>query len=144
MKMANPVPQFSYLIKAIAPLGLAYVHLVESRISGNAEVEATEKVDFALDILHGDNATPVLLAGGFTPAAAKRAVEEEYPRRKLLIVFGRSFISNPDLVFRIKHGVDLAKYDRSTFYAKESPRGYVDYPVSEDYEREKKAGGEKL
>lgn len=33
-----------------------------------------------------------------------------------MIVFGRLFISNPDLVERVKQGVPFADYDRDTFY----------------------------
>lgn len=47
-----------------------------------------------------------------------------------LIVFGRYFISNPDLVERLKNGWELNAYDRSTFYGADPPeKGYVDYPV---------------
>ncbi len=135
MKMADPIPQFSYLIESLKPLGLAYFHLVESRISGNADVERTEKIDFALDII--GETIPVVVAGGFNPEAAKRALDEEYVGKNVLIGFGRWFISNPDLVFRIKEGIELTPYDRPTFYAKESPRGYVDYPFSEEFKQVK-------
>lgn len=46
MKMEDPVPQFSYFVQELKKLNLAYLHVVESRISGSADVEATEKVDF--------------------------------------------------------------------------------------------------
>jgi NADPH2 dehydrogenase len=46
MKMADPVPQFSYFVEHLKPLKLSYLHVVESRVSGNADVESTEKVDF--------------------------------------------------------------------------------------------------
>lgn len=96
MGMADPIPQFSYLIERLKEHKLAYLHLVESRISGALDAEGTEKIDFAVDIW--DNTSPVLIAGGFTPDSAKRAVEEEYRGRDVLVVFGRHFISNPDLV----------------------------------------------
>jgi 2,4-dienoyl-CoA reductase-like NADH-dependent reductase (Old Yellow Enzyme family) len=38
----------------------------------------------------------------------------------------RYFISNPDLPRRIKEGIPLTKYDRSTFYS-HGREGYVDY-----------------
>ena len=50
MKMKDPIPQFSHLLKGLKPLNFAYIHVVESRISGNADIESTEKIDFALDI----------------------------------------------------------------------------------------------
>lgn len=133
MKMAKPEEQFGHLIKGLKELGLAYLHLVESRISGNADVESTEKVDFALDIW--GKTSPVLLAGGFKPDSAKRAMGE-YKDHDILIVFGRYFISNPDLPFRIQHGIELTQYNRDTFYNVGSPEGYTDQPFSKEWEEQ--------
>lgn len=131
MKMAKPEEQFGHLIKGLKELGLAYLQMVESRISGNADVEATEKVDFALKIW--GKTSPVLLAGGFKPDSAKRAIEE-YKEYEVMIVFGRYFISNPDLPFRIQNGIELTQYNRDTFYIPESPEGYTDQPFSKEWE----------
>lgn len=82
----------------------------------------------------------MLVAGGFTPESAKRLVENEYEDYKnVLVVFGRYFISNPDLVYRVREGLPLARWDRSTFYVKESEKGYTDYPYSVEFLREKGA-----
>lgn len=43
------------------------------------------------------------------------------------IVFGRNFISNPDLPQRLALDAPLNRYDRATFYAF-GPEGYTDYP----------------
>ena len=132
MKMADPIPQFSHLIAGLAELNLAYLHLVESRVTGNADIESTEKVDPLLKIW--GKTRPVLLAGGFQPDSAKRAVEEEYAGYKVLVVFGRHFIANPDLPFRIEKGIALTRYDRNTFYNTGSPEGYITYPFSKEWE----------
>ena len=131
MKMQDPIPQFSHLIEGLRKLKLAYLHVVESRISGNADVETTDKIDFALDIW--GRTSPVLVAGGFKPDSAKRVVEE-YKGNDVAVVFGRYFISNPDLPFRVLNGVDLAPYNRETFYKAKSPEGYSDYPFSPEWE----------
>jgi NADPH2 dehydrogenase len=44
-----------------------------------------------------------------------------------MVMFGRDFVSNPDLVYRIKEGLDLNPYERKTFYTSDMV-GYVDYP----------------
>ncbi len=45
-----------------------------------------------------------------------------------LVVLGRFFIANPDLVERLKNGWPLNPYDRSTFYGAEPlEKGYNDY-----------------
>lgn len=131
MRMADPEPQFSYLVRELKKYKLAYIHLVESRVSGNADVEATEKINFLVDIW--DNQSPVLLAGGFRPASAVAAVDEEFPNRDVIVVFGRFFISNPDLVFRLQEGIELASYERVTFYDPGKPDGYITYPFSKEY-----------
>ena len=131
MKMQDPVPQFSYLLEGLKELKLAYVHLVESRISGNADVEATEKNDPFIDLWAG--ASPILLAGGFTPESARKCINEEYKDKDLAVVFGRYFIANPDLVFRMREHIDFTKYNRETFYKTGSPEGYVDYPYSNEW-----------
>jgi NADPH2 dehydrogenase len=134
MKMKDPKPGFTYLVEGLEKFGLCYLHLVESRIAGNADVESTEKVDFLMDVW--GKTSPVLVAGGFTAESARRAVEEEYTDREVAIVFGRYFISNPDLPLRVLKGVELAPYDRGTFYKAQSPDGYVDYPFSKEFEVE--------
>jgi NADPH2 dehydrogenase len=74
----------------------------------------------------------VLIAGGFTPETARRFVEDRADRH-IMVTFGRPFIANPDLVYRVKKGLDLNYYDRSTFYTLKEPKGYLDYPFSKEY-----------
>ena len=131
MKMEDPGPQFSYLIEGLRKLKLCYLHLVESRISGPVDIEGVEKLHFALKIWN--NMSPVLVCGGYTAETAKRAVDEDYKGYDVLVVFGRYFISTPDLPFRVQHGIEFTKYNRDTFYTK-GPEGYIDYPFSKEFE----------
>ncbi len=62
--------------------------------------------------------------GGFDRQRGDEAIRSE---RADAIVFGRSFISNPDLVERLRHNVPLTEGDVSTFYGG-SEFGYTDYP----------------
>lgn len=130
MRMDNPVPQFSDIIRKLDPLGLAYLHLVESRIAGNADVESFDKLEFAMTIWNG----PLLIAGGYRPDSAKRLVDEEQKSRDIVVMFGRFFISTPDLPFRIKAGLELNQYDRDTFYTPQQAKGYIDYKFSSDFQ----------
>lgn len=136
MRMEDPVPQFTHFVKGLKEFKLAYLHVVESRITGNADVESTEKVDFVIDIW--GNTSPILIAGGFKPKSALEAADEQYKDKDIIIVFGRYFISTPDLVYRIREGIDLTPYDRDTFYAPKQAKGYTDYPYSEKYQKEAK------
>ncbi|KAI9164014.1 putative nadph dehydrogenase protein [Paramyrothecium foliicola] len=129
MKMEDPIPQFSFLVVKAKQHKLAYLHLVESRISGSDDSAGSETLDFAYDIWNGT----FFIAGGYTPEEARRLVDEVHPEKDIVVMFGRYFISNPDLVYRMKEGLELNPYDRGTFYVSGSPRGYVDYPFSEEY-----------
>jgi len=44
------------------------------------------------------------------------------------VAFGRHFVSNPDLVHRVKDGLSLSPYNRDTFYTFDA-LGYTDYPT---------------
>jgi len=131
MHMKEPIPQFSDFVSKLKALKLAYLHLVESRVSGNADVETTEKITPLAEIW--GKTSPLLVAGGFTAESAKAAVDE-FPGVDVVVVFGRHFIPNPDLPFRIKEGLPLTKYDRNTFYNAKEERGYIDWPFSKEFE----------
>ncbi|KAF2828796.1 FMN-linked oxidoreductase [Ophiobolus disseminans] len=130
MHMKDPVPQFSDVVKKLNKLNLAYVHFVESRISGNADIESFDSLDPIL--AHYDG--PILVAGGFRPDSAKREVDEDRKDRDVVVVFGRYFISTPDLVFRLQKGIELNPYDRDTFYNAKEERGYLDQPFSKEWQ----------
>lgn len=132
MKMKEPEPQFSYYAQELKKLKLAYLHVVESRVDGNADVESTDKVDFLIDIWA--NTSPVFIAGGFRTDSAYRAVDEEYKDKNIAIVFGRYFIANPDLVYRVKEKIEFTPYDRAKFYNKKEASGYIDWPFSKEFE----------
>lgn len=132
MRMADPVPQFTYLATQLRELKLAYLHVMLPRVQANFDVETDENVDFMIQAWA--NTSPVLLAGGFNSELAKKTLDEEYPDRDIGAGFGRPFIANPDLPFRIKHGISLNPYIRATFYTPKSEVGYIDYPFSKEFE----------
>jgi N-ethylmaleimide reductase len=61
---------------------------------------------------------------GYSPEEAVQNVKEGVLEG---VAFGRSYISNPDLVARIKAGAILTEPDQSTFYGGDE-KGYTDYP----------------
>jgi N-ethylmaleimide reductase len=67
----------------------------------------------------------VIGSSSFTPAAAEAAIRDGVYDA---IGFGRLFISNPDLVERIRKGQDLNVFDTRTFYIRDQVKGYIDYP----------------
>lgn len=137
MKMDDPIPQFTHLVKALKPLKLAYIHVVRSVPDHVDEPGPKEQVDFVVDAW--DNTSPVIIAGNFKATSASKAVDERYPHNDVVIAFGRPFLATPDIVFRLQHGISFNAYDRSTFYAPKSETGYIDQPFSKEFERSKKA-----
>ncbi|CAP41511.1 alkene reductase [Bordetella petrii] len=65
-----------------------------------------------------------VLAGGFTAQTAEEALVAGDAD---LVVFGRPFIANPDLVERFRQGWPLAEAGKEAFYGGDE-RGYTDYP----------------
>ena len=136
MKMADPKPQFSYLVSVLKELKLAYLHLIGSRFD-------EEKINFLTDIW--GKTSPILVAGSLARDASglmlrashpnnAGSVVQKYPNSDVVAVFGRYFIANPDLPFRIEKGLALREYDRTTFYTPMSTVGYTDLPFSEEFQ----------
>lgn len=69
------------------------------------------------------NHTVLIGNGGYTAVSGILTVEEGLADA---ISFGRRFISNPDLVERLRGGHPLTPYDRSTFYT-HGAKGYTTY-----------------
>lgn len=136
MRMEDPLPQFSYIIAELKKLGLSYLHLVESRLSGTTSANSvfgtvTGTNDKLIEVWGTE--APIILAGGFDSEKAKKAMSEVYTAENICIAFGRYFISTPDLPFRIKHGIELEPYNRKTFYTPEAAEGFIDYPFSKQF-----------
>ncbi|RGP81167.1 putative nadph2 dehydrogenase chain oye2 [Fusarium longipes] len=129
MRMKEPIPQFSDIINKAASLNPAYLHLVESRICGSVDDinNMQERLDFAYDLWNG----PLLIAGGYKLHDAKNLVDHGHPDRDIMVMFGRDFVSNPDLVLRLKEGLNVNRGERNTYYTSDSA-GYIDYPFAVD------------
>ncbi|KAI9713725.1 MAG: hypothetical protein M1812_006563 [Candelaria pacifica] len=72
--------------------------------------------------------TPFFSGGGWDDTNSWEAIASgDYDA----LLFGRWYISNPDLVERLKLGKPLNLYDRGTFYGpfERNERGYTDYPT---------------
>lgn len=126
--MPDPLLTFRALVSRLHDTypDLGYLHAVKPRIAGAAERES--KVDESNDDLCKIwGSRPYLAAGGFTREDAIQTAEEKGG----LVVFGRHFISNPDLPTRLLKGLPLTPYDRATFYIQDRVKGYTDCPFSQ-------------
>jgi len=127
MSDTNPDALFTYLADQLNRFGLAYLHVIEPRVRGNVVVEEGQAPVAAQQIRKIFNGK-IVAAGGFEPGTAKAVVESGDAD---LVAFGRHFVANPDLPERVRLGLPLNEYDRSTFYTFDA-RGYTDYPFYRD------------
>jgi N-ethylmaleimide reductase len=129
---AAPMPLYTHVIKALEPLGLAYLHFVEPRSSGAGRAEVNhQNVPAAMVLFRPIWRGTLITAGGFTGETADAAISAGHADA---IAFGRIFISNPDLPRRLQLGFPLTPYNRATFYGGEEI-GYTDYPVYGELEQ---------
>ncbi|CAK7202826.1 hypothetical protein SEUCBS139899_005553 [Sporothrix eucalyptigena] len=130
---------YSYVVEELKKLNakFAYLSLVEAKgdpahiVLDADQINKGKTLDFILDAWN--NLSPVVVAGGYTPESAIWAVDEHYKKWDVLVAFGRHYLANPDLVYRIQHGLPLNKYNRATFYLVMNNVGYNDYPFSQEF-----------
>ncbi|OQE10583.1 hypothetical protein PENFLA_c088G05792 [Penicillium flavigenum] len=128
MGMEDPMPQFSDVAQRLADLKLAYLHVCEYDAK-----DKEESIQWLLEAY--ENASPILLAGNYNGESARKAVDTKYAGHDVAVAFGRPYISNPDLAFRIERGLPFAPFDPATVYGQLS-EGYIDYPFSEQFSKE--------
>jgi N-ethylmaleimide reductase len=123
---ADPMPLYEHVIRALAPMGLAYLHLIEPRASsaGKADTERAQQPS-ASELFRPLWPGVLIGAGGYE---RQDAIDTVAQGTADAIAFGRAFIANPDLPLRLQRNADLNSYDRATFYGG-SARGYTDYPA---------------
>ncbi|HEX8257353.1 MAG TPA: alkene reductase [Allosphingosinicella sp.] len=111
---ADAAATYAYLLDRLDALGLAYLHVYDTRPG----------FDVA-ELVLGHYRGRLILNGGYDKAGAEADLAEG---RADLIAFGTAFIANPDLPARLASGAPLAEADRATFYSS-GARGYTDYPA---------------
>ncbi|EFJ28624.1 hypothetical protein SELMODRAFT_270843 [Selaginella moellendorffii] len=121
---SNPQELGLYLIQALNSANLVYVHLVEPRVNFGCPNDA-----HTLWPIVRAYKGKVLIAGGYNREDGNEALRAE---KASMVVYGRHFLANPDLVKRFKLKAPLNKYDRRTFYIQDPVVGYTDYPFLED------------
>ncbi|MDB5395292.1 MAG: NADH:flavin oxidoreductase/NADH oxidase [Rhodospirillales bacterium] len=110
----DPAETYSTLLRAIDPMGLAYLHLILLK---------SPQVD-GLEVAKASFTGAMILNDSITLGRGNELVDSE---EAAAISFARHFLSNPDLVRRFREGADLQRFDRKTLYTP-GPVGYTDYP----------------
>ncbi|TQN68366.1 Flavin oxidoreductase hxnT, partial [Colletotrichum shisoi] len=144
---ADPIANYRYVLSEVEKRGVAYVCLTQPRADLLLE-EKTKwenmytairlgKVAATVEDLHLKHfqevlkTTPILASGNYD---GENCFEEVERGEMDAITFGRWFISNPDLVEKLRLGKRLTKWNPATVYASAvvvESEGYTDYPFGE-------------
>jgi len=119
---SNPQPLFDYIVDGLEALKLIYIHVVEGATGGPRGIAPFDYASLRKRFKRAyiaNNGYDFELA---TKQLAANAAD--------LIAFGKPFISNPDLVERLRKGAPLNQWDKNTFYGG-GAKGYTDYPTLE-------------
>ena len=112
---------YRYVIEQLNAYGLAYLHVIEGVTQGVREPRGA----FDPLLLRRQFGSVYIANNGYDLELAEAARQHNLAD---LIAFGRLYISNPDLVERLRVGAPLNAPDRSTFFGG-GARGYTDYPT---------------
>ena len=123
----HPQATFGYVVRALAKLNLAYLHLIEPSQQQGEHPMPDLSATFFRPLYPGT----LMVAGGYT---LKRANDVLQAGQADLVAFGQLFLANPDLVERFKRAAPLNRPNPQTFYGG-GAEGYIDYPMLDEAER---------
>lgn len=127
---SNPQALFEHVARQLAPLELAYVHVVEGATGGPRDLSA-QGFTFDYAALRAafrsaqGHAPAWMVNNGYTAALAAQVLADGSAD---LVAFGKPFIANPDLGRRLREGAALNALDVRTLYGG-GEAGYLTYPT---------------
>ncbi|MER6914917.1 alkene reductase [Streptomyces sp. NPDC000594] len=105
------------LVRELAPLGLAYLHLTEA-------TEASREITLAIRAQYTGTLVLNPLTEGPTDHRALPLIEDGIAD---ILAFGALYLANPDLPVRLRQAGPYNTPDPATFFGGDA-RGYTDYP----------------
>jgi N-ethylmaleimide reductase len=117
---SDPQALFNHAVEALAPLKLAFLHVIEGQTGGPRDV-----APFDYDALRRRFAGAWMVNNGYTRAMALDVVAGG---RADLVAFGKAFIANPDYGRRLREDLPLNPLDNARLYGG-GAAGYTDYPA---------------
>src|SRR5882724_2962745 len=119
---SDPQPLFDHIVDQLNALKLTYIHVIEGATGGPRDI-----APFDYGSLRRRFSQAYVANNGYDFDLATKVLAADAAD---LIAFGKPFISNPDLVERLKKGAPLNPPDKATFYGGDA-KGYTDYPTLE-------------
>ncbi|MBN9042285.1 MAG: alkene reductase [Rhizobiales bacterium 62-47] len=117
---SNPQPLFDHIVDGLNAEKLVYIHVIEGATGGPRDI-----APFDYASLRKRFSGTYIANNGYDLTLANKVLAANEAD---LIAFGKLFISNPDLVERLKTGAPLNAPDKATFYGG-GAKGYTDYPT---------------
>jgi hypothetical protein len=105
---SNPQPLFDHIVDQLNALKLVYIHVIEGSTGG-----PRDNAPFDYASLRKRFSGTYIANNGYDFKLATEVLDQN---KADLIAFGKLFISNPDLVERLKLGAPLNPFDKATFY----------------------------
>jgi N-ethylmaleimide reductase len=122
---SNAQALFNHVVEQLAPLKLAFLHLIEGQTGGARDIAPFDFEALRARYKSGHASGVWMVNNGYNRAMALDAVASG---RADMVAFGRPFISNPDLVRRLHDDAPLNALDANTLYGG-GAAGYTDYPA---------------
>ena len=123
---SDPQPLFDHVVRELASMNLAYIHIIEGATGGPRDMPDRPFDYAALKAAYREagGKGAWMVNNGYDQALAENAIKHGDD----LVAFGKLYIGNPDLVARLKAGGPFNKDDQKTWYGGDA-KGYTDYPV---------------
>jgi 2,4-dienoyl-CoA reductase-like NADH-dependent reductase (Old Yellow Enzyme family) len=120
---SNPVALFTAAAAALSELKIAFLELREPGFEGTfGKAEVPPVAPAIRKAFTG----PLVLNSDYDGRSGQTQLDAGTADA---ITFGRPFIANPDLPYRIARNIPLTKDNMATWYT-QGPEGYIDYPTA--------------
>ncbi|MDQ6479366.1 alkene reductase [Dyadobacter sp. LHD-138] len=117
----NPEETYIAAAKMLNEIGIAYIHIAEADWD-NAPIMPVAFKEAYREAFKGT----LIYAGKYTKERADEALAKGWTD---LVAFGRPFIANPDLPYRLANNLRLNEPDKTKFFGG-TGKGYTDYPIA--------------
>ena len=121
---SNPQALYNHVVERLAPLKLAFIHVIEGE-TGGPRVPPAAGVGFDYDVLRSHFPGAWIVNNGYNRELAMEVVANG---KADLVAFGKLFISNPDLVRRLRGDAPMNDLLADKLYGG-GAEGYTDYQV---------------
>ncbi|WP_076414418.1 alkene reductase [Shewanella sp. UCD-KL12] len=105
--------------KQLGEMNIGYVHLSEADWDDAPQIPESFRVELR-EVFSGT----IIVAGRYDVQRADAILAQGYAD---LVAFGRAFIANPDLPYRLSNQLPLANFDKGPLFGG-GAAGYIDYP----------------